>query len=130
MHTAASQASEDKQSVTDYLEQSVLSAQVMGEASDQGMLDDVEQLRGEQDWRDLRLPEPLVRRIEDDESQRGPVSLIHYLHAIDNTPVLMLAQTRVDARPEETVIFSYSETTITVASQRAVAHTVLCRRGF
>ena len=129
MDTAASQATEDKQSITDYLEKSVLSAQVMGEAADQGMLVDVEQLRGEQDWRDLRLPEPLVRRIEDYESQRGPVSLIHYLHAIDNTPVLMLAQTRADARPEETVIFSYSETTITVESQRAIAHTVLCRRG-
>lgn len=127
MRTVAAQAEEDDQSISTYLEQAVVSAQVMGEFADQGMLDFVNRLQGVQDWRDLNLPDPLVRRIEDFESQRGPVTLIHYVHAIDNLPTEVLAEARDDARPEETVVFSYSETTITAQSQEAVAHTVLCR---
>lgn len=84
-------------------------------------------IQGVQDWRDLRLPDSLVHRIEDFESQHGPVSLIHYVQAIDNVPVEVLADARADARPEETVVFSYSEATVTAQSQEAVAHTVLCR---
>ena len=127
MRSVGAQAEEDDQSITDYLEQAVMAAQVMGEVADQGLLGFANRLQGVHDWRDLRLPSPLVKRIEDFESRRGPVPLIHYVKSVDNVPVEVLADARVDSRPEETVVFSYSETTITVQTQEAVAHTVVCR---
>lgn len=127
MKTVAAQPEEDDRSISTYLEQAVMSAQVMGEAADQGMLPFANRLHGVHDWRDLNLPDPLVRRIEDFESQHGPVSLLHYVHGIDNVPVQLLAEAGADARPEEAVVFSYTEATITAQSQEAVAHTVLCR---
>lgn len=127
MDTNAAEA-EDKPDLVTFLEEAMRTAQVTGEFADLGILEGFERISEAGSWRDLQLPDPLIARIEAFENDNGPLRLVHYLCAVDNEPVLMLAQAQEAAPAEATVVFSYTETTITMTEQGGVSHSLLCRR--